>query len=469
MTLEGFIADILGKVYYYLQNHPDVLSPGSVRSYEYALKDIEMAINLNGGASDDLIIRVGVENLLNSVKVREGADKRAIIEEAFRLALMMVADLARPRPSGDLTQASTGGQGGLGTPRERGQGGGRELNVDLAVAGEGTRVENPDAVATMVYDAFYGSVGTMNFVNLAQLINMFVDPMAHIVSKVKVLRMIKRYLASYGIVQQPQGGLRVFRALDKIPRKASLGDTIKVSRFSEPSTYPSYVSGIREYRVGDAPFSIDLDKTSMTIMRKSMLGKPISTRDISVREYADVKMTDVILCLDTSGSMKEFSGPLTKMEIAKNAVAKYIRYLAKTNDRLSVILFNFRADILWKPHPVRRYVREMEELISYVYPGGGTNIANAIEKARFIASKSTSPNKHVICVTDGRTVNAVGCVKETEKLRRIGATLSAIAVGDNSDDDLLLRLSKIGNGLFIKIDDISNLDRALIIDRFSSL
>ncbi|KUO91760.1 MAG: hypothetical protein AT713_04250 [Caldivirga sp. JCHS_4] len=62
-------------------------------------------------------------------------------------------------------------------------------------------------------------------------------------------------------------------------------------------------------------------------------------------------------------------------------------------------------------------------------------------------------------------MNASSCIRETVKLRRMGVTLSTIAVGDNSDIDLLMRISKIGNGLFIKINDISNLDKALIMDK----
>ncbi|ABW00902.1 VWA domain-containing protein [Caldivirga maquilingensis] len=466
--IEKFISMVLSRVYQYLVNHRDVVSPGSVRSYEYALRDIVANILISGGGNiEERLIRVGVENLYTSVNVNNGADKREILEEAFKYALSLVNDL-NMRNDDEINTDEEGlvkgnvGKSQLSPNNDSKDGGtGQLINQEL-----GTGNESSDDVANVIYDVFYGSVGTMNFINLAQLLNMFVNPMAHITEKVKVLRKLARYLASYGLLpHQGKGGSRVFKALDNVAREPTIGNALRVSRFTEHSNYPTYITGVREYRIGDPAYRIDLDKTSMNMVRKTFLNKPMSTRDIVVREYADVKLMDIVLCLDTSGSMKEFSGAYMKMDIAKEAIVKYIRYLSRTNDRLSMVLFNFRADILWGPHSVKKYINEMEEMSRYIYPGGGTNIANALEKARIILSKSNYPNKHIICITDGRTVNASSCIKEAVKLRRMGVTLSTVAVGDNSDFDLLMRLSKIGNGLFIKINDISNLDKALIMDK----
>ena len=467
--IEKFISMVLSRVYQYLVNHQDVVSPGSVRSYEYALKDIVANILISGGGGiEDKIIRVGIENLYTSVSVNNDADKRRILEEAFKYALSLLNDT--PRINEDEVDTdeeglvrSSAGKSQLSPSNNDSNNGGADQLINQEL---GTGDESSDNIANVIYDVFYGSVGTMNFINLAQLLNMFVDPMAHITEKVKVLRRLVKYLASYGLLpRQGKGGSRIFKAFDNAAREPTMGNAFRVSRFTEHSNYPTYITGVREYRIGDPAYRIDLDKTSMNMVRKSFLNKPISTRDIVVREYADVKLMDIVLCLDTSGSMKEFSGAYMKMDIAKEAIMKYLRYLSKTNDRLSMVLFNFRADILWGPHSVKKYINEMEEMSKYIYPGGGTNIANALEKARIILSKSNYPNKHAICITDGRTVNASSCIKEAMKLRRMGVTLSTVAVGDNSDFDLLMRLSKIGNGLFIKIDDISNLDKALIMDK----
>lgn len=472
LNLEDFIAKVLERVYNYLSGNRDVVSPGSVRAYEYALRDILANIMMSGGSDvEGSIIRVGVENLYTSVKVNEGVDKRRLLEEAFKYALYMVEE--RHIVKNDEVD-STGEYpvkfSNAGSRVEEPSGAERQGNgVQVLDSTMGSGGSSDEELANAIFEVFYGSVGTMNFINLAQLINMFIDPMAHIAEKVKVLRRIVKYLVSYGILPSSKGGSggRVFRALEEVSRRPYMSSVVRVSRFTEHSNYPTYISGVREFRIGDPAYLIDLDKTSMNIGRKALLGKPISTRDIVTREFADVKATDIVLCLDTSGSMKEFSGMYMKIDIAKEAIMRYIKYLSKTGDRLSMILFNFRADILWGPHMVRRYAREMEELTRYIYPGGGTNIASALERARSILARSNYPNKHVICITDGRTVNATGCIRETVKLRRMGATLSTIAIGDNSDINLLMRLSRIGNGVFIKIDDVGNLDKALIIDKMN--
>lgn len=468
-NIERFVSLVLSRVYHYLSNHRDVVNPGSVRSYEYALRDIIANIMLSGGGNiEDRIIRVGIENLYTSVSVNSNADKRAILEEAFRYALSLI-DYTHRREEDEVDSSEdTLVKGNSGKPQPNPGNADRDSNAGELINQElGTGNESTDDMANVIYDVFYGSVGTMNFINLAQLINMFIDPMANIVERVKVLRKLVKYLINYGLLpsKESKGGLRIFKALDNVAHEATMGNALRVSRFTERSSYPTYITGVREYRVGDPANSIDLDRTSMNIIKKSMLGKPLSSRDIIVREYAGVKMMDIVLCLDTSGSMREFSGVHTKIEIAKEAIIKYLRYLARVNDRLSMVLFNFRADILWGPHPVRRFINEMEEMVRYIYAGGGTNIANALEKARSILAKSNYPNKHVICITDGRTINASSCIREAAKLRRMGVTLSTIAIGDNSDVDLLMRMSKMGNGLFIKINDVSNLDKALIIDK----
>ncbi|WP_243671066.1 hypothetical protein [Vulcanisaeta sp. JCM 16161] len=72
-------------------------------------------------------------------------------------------------------------------------------------------------------------------------------------------------------------------------------------------------------------------------------------------------------------------------------------------------------------------------------------------------------------MTDGRTVNSSMCIKEAVRLRRSGTTISTIAIGENSDDELLMRLSKIGGGLFIKISSIHDLGKALIMDKLHSM
>jgi Mg-chelatase subunit ChlD len=500
------VIKVLSKVYEYLQEDSRVLRSGSVRSFESALNDIMMRIILEGGVDyenfKETVTRVGIENLYLSVETVNPDDKRRVLEEAFGRAF---EDLER-MPIGGGEEVNDQQVVGFNTSNEGEEGGEMggnesegEANASSSISGgfgsDYSAEENQelmiskslvnnadehgkdakiDSIISTIYEILYGGVGTVNFLNLAQLINMFVDPYANIIEKTQVLKKMEPYLRNYGLLsteaRRGRDGERVFEALRNVVRNAMSGmGQVKIVRFTDIDKYPTYVVSIREYRVGDNYFDVDLQKTAMNLSRKTMMHKIFTNRDIVVKEYANVKTIDIVLCLDVSGSMRELSNGMPKIEIAKDAITQYIQFLSKTNDRLAMILFNFRADVLWSLHQVRRYWRHMNYMLKYVYAGGGTNLANALERSREVLTRSKSNSRHVICVTDGRTVNSSMCIKEAIRLRRGSATISTIAVGENSDDELLMRLSKIGGGLFIKISSIHDLGKALIMDKLHSM
>jgi Mg-chelatase subunit ChlD len=499
------VVRVLSKVYAYLQEDSRVIRPGSVRSFESAVNDIMMRIMLEGGVDYDkfkeTVVRVGIENLYLSVETTNPEDKKRVLEEAFERAFEDLETRQSEVGPESLDQQVSGFNVGASDNFENvergnndetentsgsiGGGFGSDLSAeesqDLTIGktlvtnvDERNKDARLDSIISTIYEILYGGVGTVNFLNLAQLINMFIDPYANIVEKVQVLKKMEPYLRNYGLlptdIRRSREGERVFEALRNVVRNAMSGmGQVKIVRFTDIDKYPTYVVSVREYKIGDNYFDVDLQKTAMNLSRKTMMHKLFTNKDIVVKEYANVKTIDIVLCLDVSGSMRELSNGMPKIEIAKDAVAQYIEFLSKTNDRLAMVLFNFRADVLWSLHQVRRYWHQMNYMLKYVYAGGGTNLANALERSREVLTRSRSSSKHVICVTDGRTVNSSMCIKEAVRLRRGGTTISTIAIGENSDDELLMRLSKIGGGLFIKISSIHDLGKALIMDKLHSM
>jgi len=499
------VVRVLSKVYAYLQEDSRVIRPGSVRSFESAVNDIMMRIMLEGGVDYDkfkeTVVRVGIENLYLSVETTNPEDKKRVLEEAFERAFEDLETRQSEVGPESLDQQVSGFNVGASDNFENvergnndetentsgsiGGGFGSDLSAEesqdltigktlVANVDERNKDAKLDSIISTIYEILYGGVGTVNFLNLAQLINMFIDPYANIVEKVQVLKKMEPYLRNYGLlptdIRRSREGERVFEALRNVVRNAMSGmGQVKIVRFTDIDKYPTYVVSVREYKIGDNYFDVDLQKTAMNLSRKTMMHKLFTNKDIVVKEYANVKTIDIVLCLDVSGSMRELSNGMPKIEIAKDAVAQYIEFLSKTNDRLAMVLFNFRADVLWSLHQVRRYWQQMNYMLKYVYAGGGTNLANALERSREVLTRSRSSSKHVICVTDGRTVNSSMCIKEAVRLRRGGTTISTIAIGENSDDELLMRLSKIGGGLFIKISSIHDLGKALIMDKLHSM
>ena len=520
-TVVEYIGNILARVYEFLNTDNRVIRPGSVRSYEYALLDIVMRLmfeeNIDYIRFRTIVTRVGIENLLPSVETQNPEEKKQVLLEAFEYAFQEYSkelendfkdlfssgsesyeSLNKISQSSKVTESSknidfkqsqnneqnvsrtegTAQTYSLASDKITSE---RTRSKSLQRSGEIIDVEVSEAESddsssfqntlTTLYETLYGGVGTVNFLNLAQLINMFVCPYSNIMKKVSVLKKLEKYLRSCGLIPSTfqkvkKEETKVFEELRKIVRGQS-GETsqMKVMKFIGSDRYPTYIVSVREYKFGDSISNIELSKTAMNISRKILTNRVFTTRDIVVKEYASVKSIDLVLCLDVSGSMRELSWGIPKIEIAKDAVSKYIQFLSSTSDKLALILFNFRADILWSLHLVKRFWKYMLYLLRYVYAGGGTNLAHALERSREVLQKSRSSSKHVVCVTDGRTVNANLCIKETIKLRRQGATISTIAVGENSDDDLLMKISKIGGGLFIKISNIHELGKALIIDK----
>jgi Mg-chelatase subunit ChlD len=499
------VVRVLSKVYAYLQEDSRVIRPGSVRSFESAVNDIMMRIMLEGGVDYDkfkeTVVRVGIENLYLSVETTNPEDKKRVLEEAFERAFEDLETRQSEVGPESLDQQVSGFNVGASDNFENvergnndetenisgsiGGGFGSDLSAEesqdltigktlVANVDERNKDARLDSIISTIYEILYGGVGTVNFLNLAQLINMFIDPYANIVEKVQVLKKMEPYLRNYGLlptdIRKSREGEKVFEALRNVVRNAMSGmGQVKIVRFTDIDKYPTYVVSVREYKIGDNYFDVDLQKTAMNLSRKTMMHKLFTNKDIVVKEYANVKTIDIVLCLDVSGSMRELSNGMPKIEIAKDAVAQYIEFLSKTNDRLAMVLFNFRADVLWSLHQVRRYWQQMNYMLKYVYAGGGTNLANALERSREVLTRSRSSSKHVICVTDGRTVNSSMCIKEAVRLRRGGTTISTIAIGENSDDELLMRLSKIGGGLFIKISSIHDLGKALIMDKLHSM
>ncbi|BDR93293.1 vWA domain-containing protein [Vulcanisaeta souniana] len=498
------ITKVLSRVYEYLQADSRVVRPGSVRSFEAAASDIMMRILLEGGVDYDkfkeTVTRIGIENLYLSVETSNPDDKKRVLEEVFERAfedverkhgeseeeqtIQQVAGFNAGN-EGESSEGENTEESNEGSTSNIGGGFGTEYSTEenqefmasrtmITNVDEHSKDAKLDSIISTIYEILYGGVGTVNFLNLAQLINMFIDPYSNIVEKSKVLRKMEPYLRNYGLLptdlRRSRDGEKMFEALRNVVRNAMSGmGQVKIVKFTDIDKYPTYVVSVREYKVGDNYFDVDLQRTAMNLSRKTMMHKVFTNKDIVVKEYANVKTIDIVLCLDVSGSMRELSNGMPKIEIAKDAVTQYIQFLSKANDRLAMVLFNFRADVLWGLHQVRRYWQQMNYMLKYVYAGGGTNLANALERSRDVLTRSRSNSKHVICVTDGRTVNSSMCIKEAVKLRRSGTTISTIAIGENSDDELLMRLSKIGGGLFIKISSIHDLGKALIMDKLHSI
>ncbi len=193
---------------------------------------------------------------------------------------------------------------------------------------------------------------------------------------------------------------------------------------------------------------------------------------------SDVKASgiDIMLCLDTSTSMKALDfNPRNRFDAAKAAAKEFIK--SRKNDRIGVVAFSglsFTQCPLTVDHgAVLEFVDKMQIGMTQI---DGTNIGSgiltAIERLKFTKARS----KVIILLTDGRNntgvIDPVTAAKAAYasgiKIYTIGAALPGrslypiddpffgqrlVYVEDDLDEGLLSEIARITDGKYFRVKD----------------
>ncbi|MCC6175022.1 MAG: VWA domain-containing protein [Chloroflexi bacterium] len=157
----------------------------------------------------------------------------------------------------------------------------------------------------------------------------------------------------------------------------------------------------------------------------------------------------LFLVLDKSGSMDLYrSNEVSKIAMAREAAILSVEAL-RPNDTLGVLGFDSR--FAWVVPPIRisgaNEIREAQNRIGTIVADGGTSIYPALEEAYKAALQSDARLKHIILMTDGQSFDA-DYATLVAKMRSAQITLSAIAMGSDSDTKLLTNLAQMGAGRY---------------------
>jgi uncharacterized membrane protein len=176
---------------------------------------------------------------------------------------------------------------------------------------------------------------------------------------------------------------------------------------------------------------------------------PVSSQPAPRPEQGD---TALILVMDRSASMDEYRGQTNI--VAKFAMAKEAARLAvdtmRDGDTMGILSFD--TETLWTVPP--RLINgesdkeEIKGLISNIELGGGTDIYPALEEAATAIRGVQASSKHLVLLTDGREYHTPDYGTLLAQIRADGVSLSCIAIGADSDFDLLRRLAKLGEGRY---------------------
>ena len=203
---------------------------------------------------------------------------------------------------------------------------------------------------------------------------------------------------------------------------------------------------------------------------QTILEREVFPVRLDVQRKQDTPGLALMLVIDRSGSM---AGP--KIELAKQAAIATLDVL-QPDDLLGICAFDSRpGDLVGLQRASNRF--KITDAVSKLRSGGGTNIFGALSYAYDQLIKTDAKIKHIILLTDGQS-NRAGVIEMATQAALDKITISAVAVGMGSDQDLLRRVAEAAGGryyftnspqsipkLFLK--ETSEVTRkALVEDRF---
>ncbi|NDJ86235.1 MAG: VWA domain-containing protein [Chloroflexi bacterium] len=142
---------------------------------------------------------------------------------------------------------------------------------------------------------------------------------------------------------------------------------------------------------------------------------------------------NVSLVLDRSSSMRG-----VRMDRLKVAAHQILEHLT-TEDRLSIVSFSDRADVLMSSDQFSSG-SDARALINTITPGGGTEIYQGLQAGYDQVKNYFNRNmvNHIILVTDGRTYGDENQALDlADEAREKGIGISAMGIGDEWNDDFL--------------------------------
>lgn len=157
---------------------------------------------------------------------------------------------------------------------------------------------------------------------------------------------------------------------------------------------------------------------------------------------AHVQMpVNVGFVLDHSGSMKG-----DKMRCVRDATQLALSMMNE-QDIVSVVVFDHRREVIIPSQHVSN-VADLQRQIAKIKDAGGTKIAPALEAALGEVSKGRNGTiTRLILLTDGQTENELDCLKVADSAGAMAIPLTALGVGDDWNEDLLIDMANRSGGV----------------------
>jgi Ca-activated chloride channel homolog len=169
-----------------------------------------------------------------------------------------------------------------------------------------------------------------------------------------------------------------------------------------------------------------------------------------------------LFVMDNSGSMRwsALGSGRSKQELATQASALAISRLEQS-DYVGLIVFNSDAQIVI-PLALNTNREANAQTALSVGTAGGTNMVPALDLALQEMNKISVKQKHVIVLSDGKSMGRDSLVARTARLASAGIKVSTISVGLDADGEIMERMAKEGGGEYYQVINPSTLPRVFL-------
>ena len=163
----------------------------------------------------------------------------------------------------------------------------------------------------------------------------------------------------------------------------------------------------------------------------------------------------VALVIDTSGSMREETNNVVKLEHAIEAAHRLIDApQLQPEDKICIIQFDDSSNVLLPLSPLdrARAHQVVETLRNY---DGGTQMGKGMQNAlQQLGKEPRDVPKRLVLLTDGQTFDEPLCRELADKLAQANIPVVAFGIGDKYNEGLLSEISNATKGYWLPLTDI---------------
>ena len=177
---------------------------------------------------------------------------------------------------------------------------------------------------------------------------------------------------------------------------------------------------------------------------------------IDVKNKMELPTTALVLCIDKSGSMMDFSYGVSRLQLAREAACAALEVL---NERDQAGVIDFDDAGKWVvPLNFVTDVTAMQEQVATIRPGGGTAFYSPLVMAYDALKGVQAQYKHVIFLTDGESGDT-GYMDVIRRMTASGITVTTVAVGDGANITELGKMAETGAGKMYTAGPFDSLPR----------